>query len=138
MKSKITIEVDFDNNNLPIIQVIQRESDDVRDRLLSQFTQNLNHISRWARLIYVGEQWNDQQAGQVWKIEPIIPSEIRVEMNLMKAVLTAGEPVGSSGDNQDSIFFDLQQQVEYWKAKHDAIANSLMQENEALRGKSHN
>ena len=42
MTSRITLEVDFENNNEPVIQVMYRHSDDVRDKLLSNFLQILN------------------------------------------------------------------------------------------------
>jgi hypothetical protein len=40
MKSRLTIEVDFENNNRPVIQILKFESDDVRDRLLNSLFQS--------------------------------------------------------------------------------------------------
>ena len=43
MKSRITIEVDFENGNQPVIQILQYpDSTDVRDRLLKKFLEDLN------------------------------------------------------------------------------------------------
>lgn len=45
MKSRISIEVDFENEhhpNQPVIQIISRQSDDVRDKLIQQFLQKFN------------------------------------------------------------------------------------------------
>lgn len=50
MLSKITIEVDFDNNNAPIIQILQYpDSTDVRDRLIKNFLEKLNQ-SLWCTI----------------------------------------------------------------------------------------
>lgn len=40
MKSRITIEVDFDNGNQPVIQILHYpDSMDVRDKLIKNFTE---------------------------------------------------------------------------------------------------
>lgn len=83
MKSRITIEVDFDNGNIPVIQIIDRNSDDVRDRLIATFLQNLQHTSRWCKILFVD---NIDNTSRRWKIVPITPNEIEEEMKLMKAV----------------------------------------------------
>lgn len=49
MKSRITIEVDFDNGNQPIIQILKANSDDVRDKLVSSFTEQLGGSS-WLQI----------------------------------------------------------------------------------------
>lgn len=54
MKSRISIEVDFDNHNQPVIQILQHNSDDVRDKLVGQFLQSLNGSS-WCNIRWVGE-----------------------------------------------------------------------------------
>lgn len=55
MTSRITIEVDFENNNEPVIQILQPvDSDDVRDKLLKHFLQSL-HGSSWLNI-----QWQDR------------------------------------------------------------------------------
>lgn len=42
MKSRITVEIDFENGNEPIMQVHYRQSDDVRDKLIKNFFENVN------------------------------------------------------------------------------------------------
>ncbi len=50
MTSKITIEVDFDNGNQPVIQILQYpDSDDVRDKLIRHFVQQLGGSS-WCQI----------------------------------------------------------------------------------------
>ena len=49
MKSRITIEVDFNNRNKPIIQIVSRHSDDIRDNLIKAFYQSLQGSS-WCRV----------------------------------------------------------------------------------------
>lgn len=52
MKSRITIEVDFDNGNTPVIQILQASSDDVRDKLIKSFTECLGGSS-WCQIRWV-------------------------------------------------------------------------------------
>lgn len=88
MKSRITIEVDFENNNNPVLQVINTPSDDVRDSLVSVFIQRLcaGTISRWLRIEYKGERRpNPQEVGHVYHIIPITDTELPQEMALMQA-----------------------------------------------------
>lgn len=90
MKSRITIEVDFDNNNLPVIEVLSQDSDDVRDRLIKSFLQSLQHTSRWCKIIYCGEASTFDDATvnkQRWRIAPITPKEIKDEIKLMEATI---------------------------------------------------
>lgn len=50
MESRITIEIDFENNNQPYIKIIQaKRSDDVRDKLLSHFLELLGGSS-WCHI----------------------------------------------------------------------------------------
>lgn len=82
MKSKITIETDFDNGQ-PYIKVQEcADSDDVRDKLISFFRHRLKATSRWCRIEYPfndGNQW--------WYIQPILPEQLPEEIELMKEVL---------------------------------------------------
>lgn len=90
MKSKITIEVDFENNNLPVLRIMQCDSDDVRDKLLSSFLQSLQHTSRWARIEYDRQMTYQNAVDESthrWFIRPITPQEIEAEIKLMQAAL---------------------------------------------------
>lgn len=86
MESRINIAIDFNNGNLPVIQILQKSSEDVRDSIVSNFLQHLDHgsISRWLKIDYIGEQLD----GHKWQISPI-PSdvaELEKEAKLMQAV----------------------------------------------------
>lgn len=92
MKSRISIEIDFDNNNLPVIQIISTDSDDVRDKLLKSFLQSLQHTSRWCRIEYKGDFGSASMTpnslvdyNQRWYIIPITPKELEDEIKLMEA-----------------------------------------------------
>ena len=85
MKSRITIEVDFDHNNLPVIQILENHSDDVRDRLIGHFLQSLQHTSRWCKILFIA----DDSKGRHWRIYPMTPYEIPEEIKLMKSVIEA-------------------------------------------------
>jgi hypothetical protein len=88
MKSRITIEVDFENANTPVIKIAHQKSDDVRDSLIGNFLQHLDHgsISRWMKIEYKGET----DSGHIWSIVPI-KSDLALleqESKLMSAVVT--------------------------------------------------
>lgn len=109
MKSRISIEVDFDANNLPVIQIVQQSSDDVRDKLVQQFLQSLQHTSRWCRITYIGNfgTWDgikDTTFNEVhkWKIAPIGVSEIPNELNLMLSSL-----ISQNGMPQEHLWDDV-------------------------------
>lgn len=95
MNSKITIEVDFSNNNTPVIRILHRKSDDVRDSLVSNFIQHLDHtsISRWLRFEYRGER----QDGHVWDIVPISSSLSQLEEEA-KLMMTMVESLRNNPD----------------------------------------
>lgn len=74
MKSKITIEIDFENGNAPFIQVVNdRESLDVRDKLITAFIQKLGGTSF---LCKVGFSNHLNQTLTVMNIYPITPQQI--------------------------------------------------------------
>lgn len=115
MKSRISIEVDFNNSNLPVIQILSQDSDDVRDRLVKSFLQSLQHTSRWCKIIYIGEASTHEDATvnkQRWQIIPIIPHEIRDEMKLMDAVALGQTKMWENQPNRPSNRLDLMSPAE--------------------------
>ena len=81
MQSKLTIEVDFNDNNKPYIRIIQMCSDDVRDKLLSNFLQSLEGKSTWCKIIYnPGPSTPDISH---WSIKAIIPDQFAEESNVL-------------------------------------------------------
>jgi hypothetical protein len=50
MKSRISIDVDYDNQ--PIIKIEYSESEDVRDKLVKKFLESFGSDSCWARFNY--------------------------------------------------------------------------------------
>lgn len=97
MKSRITIEVNFDEGNLPVIQILSQHSDDVRDKLISSFLQSLAHTSRWCKIVYMGNYsvygTKEAELNPVhrWHIVPIRPDEIREEIKLMEFTIGDGK-----------------------------------------------
>lgn len=93
MKSRITIEVNFDEGNLPVIQILSQHSDDVRDKLISSFLQSLQHTSRWCKIIYMGSRSifgtteADRNPIHCWQIIPITPKDIPEEIKLMDSLI---------------------------------------------------
>jgi hypothetical protein len=93
MNSKITIEVDFDNNNEPVFQIIYRPSDDVRDKLIKSFLERLGGDSEWCQIYCTGsvEETAVNYASQRWVIRAIHPKDIRTTGQTMLERLLPGE-----------------------------------------------
>ncbi len=91
MKSRITIEVDFENANEPVIQILQNSSDDVRDNLIKQFLEGKGHLSRWLKIQFQGNRTDGGAAytdvNKIYHISVIKPKDIPEEIKLMEAVL---------------------------------------------------
>lgn len=91
MRSKVTIEVDFSNGNQPVLQIIRRKSDDVRDNLIQSFIQSLGHESSWCKITCVNDYRPnhafDDAAHQTWHIETIKPEDMEAAAaDMMKFV----------------------------------------------------
>jgi hypothetical protein len=89
MKSRITIEVDFENGNQPTIQILRKESGDVRDSLITAFIQSLGHYSQFLHIQCVTDHrpnhvW-DEDAIQRWHITPVTPEKLLAASETMKA-----------------------------------------------------
>ena len=81
MKSRITIEVDFENNNQPMIRVIQdRSSDDVRDKLLKDFAEKLGYASSWLKVKFPAY---GPDTALIYTIHPITPEQMEEEAKIM-------------------------------------------------------
>lgn len=76
MKSRITIEIDFENQRKPVIQIISRQSDDIRDKMVSDFLQLLGHESSACSIRYMGEFNSDdfRESFERWVISPVEPN----------------------------------------------------------------
>lgn len=87
MDSKISIEIAYDLSNLPVVQVLHKTSDDVRDGLVGNFIQHLDHtsISRWLKIEYL---YKRSDGAQIWRLVPISSSlnELESEAKLMTAM----------------------------------------------------
>lgn len=81
MTSKITIEIDFDTA-VPYIRVLHdRNSDDVRDKMVSQFRQKLGGTSSWCRV-----RFDDTgiSGSPMFTIEPVQPRELPNEITMIQ------------------------------------------------------
>jgi hypothetical protein len=84
MQSKITIEVDFENGNEPVIQIVSRNTDDIRDKLIKSFLQSLGGNS-WCKIYCEAASTHDEPDRQFqrWKISAIKPSGLKTEAETM-------------------------------------------------------
>jgi len=80
MQSKITIEVDFNDNNTPYIRIIQKRSDDVRDKILNNFLISLQGESSWCKILCDGPTFQDEFH---WKIKAITPDQFKQESEIL-------------------------------------------------------
>lgn len=80
MKSRITIEVDFDNGQ-PYIKVVNdNNSDDVRDKLITFFRQRFGYSSSWCKVVYP----MFSEAGPIqFHLQPIRPDQLAEEAVIM-------------------------------------------------------
>jgi hypothetical protein len=88
MKSRITVEIDYNNNNQPVIQILSRNSDDVRDGLIKSFYQALQGSS-WCKIRFVQDEPDESSfAGTIegFKrifITPIPEDDLKKEAEIM-------------------------------------------------------
>lgn len=85
MKSRITIEVDFENGNEPIIQIISKVSDDVRDNLIKAFYQKLGSSS-WCKIVFNAHHTDHEHPENDFKrisITPIPELKLKEEADIM-------------------------------------------------------
>ena len=86
MKSRITIEVDFNNGNAPVIQILQANSDDVRDNLLKNFCEQVGGSS-WLKIKWMDGVSNADPNSLMFNrifITPIKPENFQKEITIMQ------------------------------------------------------
>ena len=85
MKSRITIEVDFENENTPIIQIFSQSTYDVRDKLIHAFFEKLGSSS-WCQIYFKDHHYDREQPENDFKrviITPIPESDLRKHAEVM-------------------------------------------------------
>jgi hypothetical protein len=82
MRSRITIELDFDKGQ-PFIKVLNNTvSDDVRDKLVTFFRQRLGHTSSWGKIIFPTYP-NVDSDEVLFEIHPLRPDQLEDESKIM-------------------------------------------------------
>lgn len=74
MKSKVTIDIDWDNQ--PVIRIEYNESDDVRDKMVKRFMESFRGDSCWATFTFENTVSN-LTANRHAIIRPIPPAELK-------------------------------------------------------------
>lgn len=76
--------MDYNNYNEPVIQIVSRSSDDVRDNLIKAFYQRLGSSS-WCKIVFAQDVVNHDN-GEGFKriiITPIPDSKLKEEAEIM-------------------------------------------------------
>lgn len=90
MKSRITIEIDFNENNRPFIQISNDVlSNDVRDKLVTAFRQSLQAESRWCRIEFPAYMQSQDSSVVGMAIYPLTPLELGKHAQIMEDVYKA-------------------------------------------------
>ena len=79
MRSKITIELDFDLN-VPYIRVDNVTTDDVRDKILQNFREKLGASSSWMRV----EFEHSPSDSTTFRIYAVTPKELEEQAEIMR------------------------------------------------------
>lgn len=83
MKSKITIDMDWDNQ--PIIKIEYNESEDVRDKMVKRFMETFGSDSYFATFFFdntISEM--TERANRKAQIRPLKPSELGLHWEAMR------------------------------------------------------
>lgn len=126
MQSKITIEIDFENGNEPVIQIISRQSDDIRDKLIRAFIERLGGNS-WCKIYCqqaIGHDEPEERRFQRWKISPITNSQLKEEGEAMIAQQKV-EFLYSAGIVDTSNTIARRAQMQLWSPAERAIYNAM-------------
>jgi hypothetical protein len=79
MKSRISIDVDWDNQ--PIIKIEYADSEDVRDKLVKRFLQAFGSESCWANFCY-SDIYHPTQINNLATIRPVPMNVYKLEEQL--------------------------------------------------------
>jgi hypothetical protein len=85
LQSKITIEIDYENNNEPVIQIIAKDSEDIRDGLIKSFYQKLGGSS-WCKIRFAQDLSDSSDPEKRFKrifITPIPEKYLKAEAEIM-------------------------------------------------------
>jgi hypothetical protein len=128
MQSKITIEIDFENGNEPVIQIIYRQSDDIRDKLIRAFIERLGGNS-WCKIYCqqtIGHDEPEERRFQRWKISPIGYSQLKEDGEAMLEQYRL-ERLRYTGDTSSNPAMPRRIQMALWCPAEHAIHNAMQE-----------
>lgn len=85
MESRITIEINFDEQNRPVLQIVARKSDDTRDRILHAFLESLGENGNWLHISLV--ESTDDYTRKRYLVRAITPTELKEEYKIIGQVI---------------------------------------------------
>lgn len=124
MKSRITIAVDFDSNNQPVLEIIAIDSEDVRDKLLKAFYQSLGGTSNTCKLEFSQVQRVD--AGDPTTrilIRPVSSQDLRTHCEGELIKLGVNFASIAPGDTQSDIVLKMGHGVTGAGTRHTGVDN---------------
>lgn len=91
MKSRITIDVDHDNQ--PIIKIEYSASEDVRDKLVKRFLETFGGDSKWAEFAFINgiPEAIHGQVNSTAIVRPITPHQLKDELPQMTYIVNEHE-----------------------------------------------
>lgn len=129
MDSRISIEVEFETG-APYIRVLEKSTDDLRDKAVRYFRRRLDGTSKWARIEFGSSSLDGNE--QTWLIHPLSPSELPEQAHQLTEV---------SGLSMEQVLLDkinamcIESLDPETFEKWDAVKTSLRNNREALTKK---
>lgn len=132
MNSKITVEIDFSNNRIPVIQIMHRKSTDTRDQILTEFLQMFGGASSWCNIKWVQDYREGPESGHFSRvlITPITKEQLpeqaavmakQADLNLIylqknENIVTLGS-IFEVKDSEGKVIFKIDPNTVLYKVK---------------------
>lgn len=85
MTSKISVEIDYTQNGRPYFRVVEAaSSDDLRDKAITEFRNQLLQTSSWCKIEF---KQVDMNGALHWYIYPIPPHELEEHIPQMQSII---------------------------------------------------
>lgn len=134
MKSKITIDVDFDNQ--PIIKIDYVATDDIRDKLIKRFLETFEGESSWAKFSFGPSDISGPNSSA--SLRPIPPHDLDQEVQAAEGVYknTINKLKNIGGPSDDLVYKfkkgmykpSIKEKVDYDAYVEALVRNGLLED----------